>query len=97
MKGKIITADAIHCQRETCKKITRKGGEYVLTLKKNQPELFGDVKFYFDNEKLESFSTLEKNHDRIEKRICRKMADINWLKDRHNWSVLKSVFAVDSA
>ncbi|MBR6014290.1 MAG: ISAs1 family transposase [Selenomonadaceae bacterium] len=60
VKGKIITADAMHCQRETCKKITRKGGEYVLTLKKNQPELFEDVKFYFDNEKLECVGKLRK-------------------------------------
>lgn len=95
VKEKIITADAMHCQRETCKKITQKGGEYVLTLKKNQPELFEDVKFYFDNEKVESFTTLEKNHGRIEKRICRKMSNINWLKKRHNWFGLKSVFSVE--
>ena len=67
--------DAMHCQRETCKIITRKGREYVLTLKKNQPELFDDVKFYFDNEKLKNFVTVEKNHGRIEKRICRKTED----------------------
>ena len=95
VKGKIITADAMHCQKETCKKITRKGGEYVLTLKKNQPELFNDVKIYFDNEKLESFATVEKNHGRIEKRICRKMTQTDWLKKRHNWTGLKSVFAVE--
>ena len=95
VKGKIITADAMHCQKETCKKIRRKGGEYVLTLKKNQPELFNDVKIYFDNEEVESFVTLEKNHGRIEKRICRKMKDVEWLKKRHNWMGLKSVFAVE--
>lgn len=91
VKGKIITTDAMHCQRETCKKINRKGGEYVLMLKKNQPELFEDVKFYFDNEKLENFATLEKNHGRIEKRICRKMEDTKWLKKRHDWAI----FAVE--
>lgn len=95
VKGKIITADAMHCQRETCKQITRKGGEYVLTLKKNQSELFEDVKLYFEKEKIESYATLEKNHGRIEKRICRKMLDIKWLKARHNWSGLKSVFSVE--
>jgi len=34
IKDKIITADAIHCQRETCAKIVKKEGEYVLGLKK---------------------------------------------------------------
>ena len=95
VKGKTITADAMHCQRETCKKITRKGGEYVLTLKKNQPELHEDVKIYFENERVEGYATLEKNHGRIEKRICRKMENIDWLKKRHNWSGMKSVFEVE--
>ncbi len=33
IKGKVITADALHCQRETCKKIVCKQGDYVLGLR----------------------------------------------------------------
>ena len=35
VKGAIITADAIHCQKETINEIVNKGGEYVIQLKEN--------------------------------------------------------------
>jgi predicted transposase YbfD/YdcC len=37
--GAVITADAIHCQRETATHITDRGGHYLLTVKANQPAL----------------------------------------------------------
>lgn len=33
IKDKIITADAMYCQKETCKKIIKKQGDYVFGLK----------------------------------------------------------------
>ena len=35
----VVTADAMHCQRETATHITGRGGHYVLTIKDNQPTL----------------------------------------------------------
>ncbi len=35
----MITADALHCQRETAEHIVGRGGHYILTVKGNQPNL----------------------------------------------------------
>jgi predicted transposase YbfD/YdcC len=35
----VITADAMHCQRDTASHITDRGGHYLLTIKDNQPSL----------------------------------------------------------
>src|SRR5664279_3726558 len=35
----VVTADAMHCLRETAEHITSRGGHYVLTVKANQPTL----------------------------------------------------------
>jgi len=43
IKGKVVTADVMHCQRETCAKIISKHGDYVLGLKQNQPSLYEDA------------------------------------------------------
>ncbi len=98
IKGKTITADAMHCQKETCKKIIASGGDYVFGLKGNQKTLFEDVSLYIGSkinaERIEKFSTLEKGHGRIEKRICQKVTDISWLQGREEWAGLKSVFSV---
>jgi len=39
LDGKIITADALHCQRPLARAIVEKGGEYLLQIKANQPGL----------------------------------------------------------
>ena len=36
IRGITITADALHCQRETCEMIVQAGGDYCLQLKGNQ-------------------------------------------------------------
>lgn len=39
LDNKIITADALHCQREHARAIVEKGGDYLLQVKGNQPTL----------------------------------------------------------
>ena len=39
LEGKTVTADPLHCQKETARAIGEKGGEYFLQIKGNQPTL----------------------------------------------------------
>ncbi len=39
LDGKVITADALHCQRKIARTIAEKGGDYLLQIKGNQPHL----------------------------------------------------------
>lgn len=98
IKDKTITADALHCQKETCAKIIEKQGNYVLGLKENQKTLHDNIELYFKNEitnkDLETFTTTEKNGGRIEKRICCKISDLSWLEERSSWAGLKTAFSV---
>ena len=95
IKGKTITADAMHCQKATCAKIIEKHGDYVFGLKENQKTLHDNIELYFQNEKdLETFWITEKNGGRVEKRICRKIADLSWLEERSAWPGLKTAFSV---
>ena len=98
IKEKFITADALHCQRETCSRIVKKKGDYVFRLKENQKTLLEDVALFFEelppDTEIETYETKEKNGGRQEIRICRK-ADAAWLKKRHNWPGLKSILLVE--
>ena len=97
--GKTVTADAMHCQKETCKKIIDKGGDYLFGLKENQKTLHDDVALYFqsvpDDAVIETFSTSEKNGGRIEKRICRKTTQIAWLNNCEKWAGLRAILEVE--
>lgn len=98
IKGKTITADAMHCQKDTCSKIIQKGGNYVLGLKSNQGNLLEDVKLFLEDSindaEITTFQTLEKNGGRIEKRICRATACVEWLADLPLWKGLQTIFSV---
>lgn len=39
LDGKVVTADPLHCQRRTARVIVEKGGDYLLQIKGNQPNL----------------------------------------------------------
>jgi len=46
VKGMTVTADAMHTQRDTAKRVTEAGGNYVLALKGNQETLHDDVRLH---------------------------------------------------
>lgn len=39
LKGRLVTGDAIFCQRDLCRQIIDDDGHYLFTVKENQPEL----------------------------------------------------------
>jgi hypothetical protein len=49
LKGTIVTADALNCQREIAQQIVDQGGDYALALKGNQATLLADVRTYLDD------------------------------------------------
>jgi hypothetical protein len=44
VKGNIFTGDALFCQRDLCAAIIEAGGDYLFTVKDNQPSLASDIK-----------------------------------------------------
>jgi predicted transposase YbfD/YdcC len=39
LEGRVVTGDAMFCQREVCQQIRDDGGHYLFTVKDNQPTL----------------------------------------------------------
>ena len=58
LTGRIVTADALHCQHETCQQIVDSGGDYVMPVKENQPTLLNTISQEFTAEKA-AFSPLQ--------------------------------------
>ncbi|GHD30562.1 ISAs1 family transposase [Nocardiopsis kunsanensis] len=44
VSGAVVTMDALHAQHTTAEQVLEQGGDYVLTIKANQPTLFGQLK-----------------------------------------------------
>lgn len=47
----VVTADAIHCQKQTCKLIKQRKGHYLLTVRENQKNLYEEVVAKFNNKR----------------------------------------------
>lgn len=104
IEGMVVTADAMHCQKETAEIIVKNKGDYVLQLKANQGNFYKDVYAMFDDKYMdevdtdceyEIYSTIEKSHGRIEKRTCYVLNELEFFTDYiSEWKGLKKIFAI---
>lgn len=80
LKDKIVTADAMGCQKEIARTIVDKGGDYVLSAKDNQPNLKAGIEAAFDKAANKPFpsrreyTTEESGHGREERRTVRVLS-----------------------
>lgn len=49
LKGRVISGDAMFCQREICQQIIDDGGDYLFIVKDNQPELKAAIEAEFQS------------------------------------------------
>ena len=46
LRGKVVTADAMHCQSQVAQQVIEQGGDYASALKGNQGSLRDDVRLF---------------------------------------------------
>jgi predicted transposase YbfD/YdcC len=103
LHGKIITGDALLAQRDLSRQIVEAHGDYVWTLKENQPQMCEDLATLLAGEHtVPGFSpatkdfrttqTMEKAHGRIERRILTASGE---LKGYGNWPYAEQVFKLE--
>jgi predicted transposase YbfD/YdcC len=99
VQGALVTIDAMGCQKAIAKKIVAAGGDYVLSVKDNQPNLLADIQETI-TEVLESgregveyqtYETTNKEHGREETRSYLLVTDLDKIRNRTEWADLKVV------
>ncbi|MBE6150172.1 MAG: ISAs1 family transposase [Firmicutes bacterium] len=95
----IITIDAMGCQKNIAEKIVAKGGHYCFAVKENKKNFYLDIKDYFDsmiddnlnNQNIITYTTIDKDHGRIERREHYILYDIDWLYGKENWKNINMI------
>src|SRR5216684_2947922 len=103
-KGKVLTGDALYCQRCLCSALRLAGGDYLFLVKGNQPQLLEDLRVLFAplpsakraGEGIlrlpeQHAQTTEKAHGRVEIRSIRVSSE---LKGYSDWPGLEQVFEI---
>jgi len=73
VEGRVITVDALLTQRAIAQRIVEGGGDYVMVVKGNQPQLHHDIHLLFQDvdtvaEPMAAAETVDVGHGRIEQR-----------------------------
>jgi predicted transposase YbfD/YdcC len=104
LAGCLVTIDAMGCQKEIVKLIAQKQGDYIITLKKNQKNLYKNVEELFREAiatgfqglKQSEYHTSESKHGREEIRHYLMLSDIAERVDpEQKWVNIKSVGMVE--
>ena len=102
VEGCDITADAFHCQKETVETIIDQKAGYTIAVKENQRHLHEDIVATFTKLReqadisLDTYTTCEKGHGRIEMRRYWVTTDLNQLRTADDWRNLHSIGMVES-
>lgn len=97
IEGAVITADAMSCQKEIVMQITEQKADYTIAVKDNQKNLRQNIAFEFQTQTgIDTHQWIEKDHGRIETRVCQVINNLNELEDRENWAALKSIIKITS-
>jgi predicted transposase YbfD/YdcC len=105
--GCIVTIDAMGCQTKIVEAIVERGGDYVIAVKANQPQLYEAMQLMFRDAQATQFrdvahdfhQTVEKNHGRIEIRRCWTIAEpgyLDYLNKAQAWKHLRMVVMVEA-
>lgn len=105
--GCLVTIDAIGTQTEIAETIIDQGGDYLLTVKENQPQLYEDLERLFSIDEQEGFTSpgysytrkVDNSHGRMEIRECWAISSaeyLNYLRGCDNWKELKTLAMIRS-
>jgi predicted transposase YbfD/YdcC len=98
VKGRIITADAMHTQKKFCMLVYLFGGHYLLIAKKNQPGVLQDLVDFFSDKDMDQgewqyHKETNKGHGRLEVREIWASTQMNeWFAGE--WSGIAQIFMI---
>lgn len=100
LKGCIVTADAMGCQRQIAAKCAEAGADYVLAVKGNQPDLHEQVSGAMDviaEDEDAHHTETGQGRGRVETRRCWAIDGVGaWLDGHEKWKGLRSIAVVES-
>lgn len=104
LKGAIVTIDAMGCQTAIARTIVTQGGDYLLSVKDNQPKLHEAIQEYFGIAEAEGFrnlepdvsETLDKGHGRLETRRCTVVAAPAYLEELKRWQDVRALVKIQA-
>jgi predicted transposase YbfD/YdcC len=99
VRKKVVTIDAMGCQKEIAEQIVAQGGDYVLAVKANQPTLHADLVAAFAQAEAQplaarTYTTDDRGHGRYERRTVRVLPAQGRVSQANAWLGLQTLIMV---
>jgi len=99
VQGALVTIDAMGCQKAIAQQVVEGGGDYVLSVKDNQPHLLQDIQASItkalesgpEGIAYETYETKGQGHGREEIRSYVTLTDVEGIRDRAEWAGLRVI------
>jgi predicted transposase YbfD/YdcC len=99
LRGRLVSGDALFCQRSLCRQIAEAGGAYLFAIKENQPTLLDDVARLFNDppigERFLHARPISKHSGRLEERRLRASAALAAYLSEAGWADVGLVLEVE--
>jgi predicted transposase YbfD/YdcC len=107
IEGCVVTIDAIGTQTEIAATIVERGGDYVLSVKENQPQLYADLERLFSVDEAGGFADpaysyirkVDNAHGRMEIRQCWTISSrdyVEYVRGQDKWKGLQTLAMIRS-
>lgn len=101
LRGRLVSGDALFCQRRLCRQIAEAGGAYLFAIKENQPTLLDEVALLFTDppvgERFLHARTVSKRSGRLEERRLRASSALASYLSEAGWVDVGLVLEVETA
>jgi predicted transposase YbfD/YdcC len=98
--GRLVSGDALYCQRALCRQVRQAGGDYLFAIKENHPALLDDVALLFTDppigERFLHARTISKHSGRLEERRLRASSALSAYLNEAGWVDVGLVLEVET-
>jgi predicted transposase YbfD/YdcC len=94
LKDAVVSMDAAHAQDDTLDAIINRGGDYLVSLKENQPTAYAEVTAQLESaaaQRKPDFESVEKGHGRVDTRRLWVLKELSSLNTRSRWKGLEAI------
>lgn len=96
LTDRVVTGDALYCNRNLCEQVMESGGDYLMIVKANQKTLYEDIELCFE-EPLSGFYVYAETEDgHGDRRECRRLWATDMLRTYLDWPGQQQVVKVES-
>ncbi|MCY4651770.1 MAG: ISAs1 family transposase [Dehalococcoidia bacterium] len=96
LTDRVVTGDALYCNRKLCEQVMEAGGDYLMIVKANQKSLYEDIELCFEEPLSGFYAYAETEGSHGDRRERRRLWATDMLRTYLDWPGQRQVLKVES-